>query len=487
MKFLVIIVVRLKKGTYIYNIHGKIMTNTFDKEALFEAIKNKSIKDMKIYFENYNIVDIALALNDLDDVKDFIFIFKTISPSYTGDLFTYLDTKTKEKIIHAMTSEEISKVLETLFSDDIVDFIEEMPSNLIQKVLESATKETRNDINHLLDYPDNSTGSIMTLEYVELNEDDNVDDAMEKIRKFGPEAETISYLFVVDKKRRLVGTIRLRDLLFAKKSTLVSELMEKDVISVFTYDDQELAANIVKKYDFNTIPVTTKDLRLVGIVTADDIIDVIEQEATEDMHKMGAMSPLENQYLDTSVFNLAKKRIPWLFILMVSATITSLIINRYENALNALPALAMFIPMLMDTSGNAGNQSSVLIIRGLALGEITQKDYLKVLKKEFFVSLIAGSILAVSEFVWIIIQTKLGIINLGANIGQTIKISTLVGLTLVVIVMLGKTIGALLPLIAKMFKVDPALMAGPLITTLVDGLALLAYFLLATQIFNLLG
>ncbi|MFA5693616.1 MAG: magnesium transporter, partial [Acholeplasmataceae bacterium] len=381
-----------------------------NKEELFEAVSKKDVKTIRLIFEEHNPVDIADALSKIERVSDFIFIFKTVPALFTAEVFSYLENKTKEKIINEISNQQISDILENLYTDDIVDFIEEMPSNLIQKILQSATKNTRDDINHLLDYPDNSTGSIMTLEYVELKAKDNALKAMEKVRIQGKDAETISYLFVVNDKRELVGTLHLRDLIFADPKSLVNEIMEKDFISVFTYDDQEVAANIVKKYDLNTIPVTTKDFRLVGIITADDIIDVIEQEASEDMQKMGAMTPLVDPYLQTSVFNLAKKRIPWLFILMVSATITSLIINKYEVILQTIPALSMFIPMLMDTSGNAGNQSSVLVIRGLALGEINTKDYLKILRKEFMVALIAGSVLAVSEFIWIIVQIKIGLI-----------------------------------------------------------------------------
>ncbi len=456
-----------------------------NKEELFEAVSKKDVKTIRLIFEEHNPVDIADALSKIERVSDFIFIFKTVPALFTAEVFSYLENKTKEKIINEISNQQISDILENLYTDDIVDFIEEMPSNLIQKILQSATKNTRDDINHLLDYPDNSTGSIMTLEYVELKAKDNALKAMEKVRIQGKDAETISYLFVVNDKRELVGTLHLRDLIFADPKSLVNEIMEKDFISVFTYDDQEVAANIVKKYDLNTIPVTTKDFRLVGIITADDIIDVIEQEASEDMQKMGAMTPLVDPYLQTSVFNLAKKRIPWLFILMVSATITSLIINKYEVILQTIPALSMFIPMLMDTSGNAGNQSSVLVIRGLALGEINTKDYLKILRKEFMVALIAGSVLAVSEFIWIIVQIKIGLISIDVGI-SIYQVAALIGVTLTIIVMLGKTVGAALPLIAKKLKIDPALMAGPLITTIVDGLALIAYFFLATQIFMLL-
>ena len=457
----------------------------FNPDYLYQALADKSVKKIREIFEEYNPVDIAEALERLDDLPDYIFIFKVVPPQYTAEVFSYLDSDVKEKIIAAMTSDQISQILENLFVDDIVDFVEEMPSNLTQKILQSATKETRSDINHLLNYRPDSAGSIMTVEYVELKKEDTAEEALAKVRKFGKEAETISYLFVVDNKRTLVGTLRLRDVIFANPKETIDNLMEHDFVSVFTYDDQEEVANIVKRYDLNAIPVTTKDFRLVGIITADDIIDVIDEEASEDIQKMGAVSPLGEEYLKISVLRMVRKRIPWLFILMISATITGLIINSYEEVLQHLPALSMFIPMLMDTAGNSGGQASVLIIRGLALGEVTTKDYLQVLRKEIGVALIAGLCLAMFNFVWIIGQAKIGMISISSSV-SLYRVAALVATTLGSTVVIAKTVGATLPMIAKKLNFDPALMAGPLVTTIVDGLALMVYFLLATRIFMLI-
>lgn len=457
----------------------------FSPEKLFQALAEKSVKKLREIFQEYNPVDIAEALERVDDLPEFIFIFKVVPAQYTAEVFSYFSSELKEKIINAMTSEQISRILENLFADDIVDFVEEMPSNLIQKILHAATKETRSDINHLLNYRPDSAGSIMTVEYVELKAEDTAEDAMYKVRNFGKQAETISYLFVVDNKRELVGTVRLKDIIFANPKDKVDDLMDHDFISVFTYDDQEAVANTFKRYDLNAIPVTTKDFRLVGIVTADDIIDVIDDEASEDIQLMGGLAPLTEEYLKTTALTLARKRLPWLFILMVSATITGMIINKYEMVLLQIPVLAMFIPMLMDTAGNSGGQSSVLIIRGMALGEISTKDYLKVMKKEITVALIAGTSLALFDFVWIIVQAKIGLVTV-APTTSIYRVAALVATTLGITVVIAKTVGATLPIVAQKFKIDPALMAGPLVTTIADGLALMVYFFLSTKIFMLL-
>jgi magnesium transporter len=360
-----------------------------------------------------------------------------------------------------------------------------MPSNLVKKILSSASKEMRSDINHLLNYDDNSTGSIMTTEFVELKEKDTVEEAMRKIRKFGKKAETISNLFIVDASRKLVGTIRLKELIFAESSELVENIMESDFASVMTTDDQEKAANTFKKYDLNALPVVTHDERLVGIITADDIIDIIDQEATEDMQKMAAVVPLDDEYLKSTIFNLASKRLVWLFVLMISATLTSFILNSFETTLALLPALTIFIPMLLNTAGNSGGQSSTLIVRALAIGEIHTYDYFQIIKKEMGVALIAGVALAAFNFVWILVQIQIGFINISSDV-QAWLIAMLVSLTLFTTIFIAKSIGASLPIIAKKVGLDPALMAGPLVSTIVDSVSLMVYFLLATQLFSLI-
>lgn len=464
---------------------------TYDPKALLQAIATKDVKAIRHAFEEFNLVDIAETLNEaiLEEettlITDLIFVFKTVPPSYTAEVFSYLDDDLKEKLIALLTGEQISSILENLFSDDIVDFLEEMPSNLMKKILQSATKETRSEINHLLDYKANSAGSIMTTEFVELKARDTVKGAMEKIRKQGKEAETISYLFVVDAQRILVGTLRLRDLIFAEEGATVGDIMETDFVSIYTHDDQEEVAKKFKRYDLNALPVTTQDDRLVGIITADDIIDVIDQEATEDIQIMAAVAPLGDEYMKTSVLSLAKKRVVWLFVLMFSATFTGLIIGSYENLMQHLPVLAMFIPMLMDTGGNAGGQTSTLVIRGLALGEIEITDYWQVLRKEIGVALIAGGALGLFDFVWILVQNELGLISVGSNATPPYLIAGMVAITLFVTVFLAKSVGSTLPILAKRLKLDPALMAGPLMTTIVDALSLMLYFFIATQIFHL--
>jgi magnesium transporter len=360
-----------------------------------------------------------------------------------------------------------------------------MPSNLVKKILSSASKEMRNDINHLLNYDDNSTGSIMTTEFVELKEKDSVEEAMRKIRKFGKKAETISNLFIVDASRKLVGTIRLKELIFAESSELVENIMESDFASVMTTDDQEKAANTFKKYDLNALPVVTHDERLVGIITADDIIDIIDQEATEDMQKMAAVVPLDDEYLKSGVFNLASKRLVWLFVLMISATLTSFILNSFEATLAIIPTLTIFIPMLLNTAGNSGGQSSTLIVRALAIGEIHTYDYFQIIKKEMGVALIAGAALAAFNFIWILIQIQIGFINISSG-AEGWLIALLVSLTLFTTIFIAKSIGASLPIIAKKVGLDPALMAGPLVSTIVDSVSLMVYFLLATQLFSLI-
>jgi magnesium transporter len=458
--------------------------NEFNPQTLLDAIKKRDVLTVRHYFEELNSTNIAEYLNKIEDPADILFIFKTVPSNYTGEVFSYLDNEVQEKIVNSLTSDEINLVLENVNSDDVVSFLEEMPSNLVKKILSSASKEMRNDINHLLNYDDFSTGSIMTTEFVELKQKDSVEEAMRKIRKFGKKAETISNLFVVDASRKLVGTIRLKELIFADSSELVESIMESDFASVMTTDDQEKAANTFKKYDLNALPVVTHDERLVGIITADDIIDIIDQEATEDMQKMAAVVPLDDEYLKTPVFVLARKRILWLLILMVSATFTGLIINSYEPVLALLPALTMFIPMLMDTAGNSGGQTSTLVVRGLALGEIELSDYLRVLLKEMQVAILAGGTLALFNFIWILIQLEVGIISIASNASH-VMVASLVGVSLFTTVFLAKSLGSTLPILAKYLKLDPALMAGPLVTTIVDAMSLMIYFFLATRIFLL--
>ncbi len=457
----------------------------YNSQELLDAIKSRNVLLIREIFENYNLIDIAETLNEIADPTELIFIFKTVPPEYTGEVFTYLDNEVQERLIRVLNSEQIGDILENIYTDDIVDFLEEMPSNLMMKILRSADSATRKNINHLLNYKENSAGSLMTTEFVQLKATDTIQEAMHKIRATGKEAETISYLFVIDNSRKLVGTLKLKDLIFAEEGQNINDIMETDIVSVKTTDDQEEVAQKFKRYDLNALPVVTNDERLVGIITVDDIIDVIDQEATEDIQKMAAMQPLQEEYLKLSPFNIAKKRLGWLMILMISATFTGLIINKYEAALVALPALTIFIPMIMDTGGNSGGQASTTVIRSLALGEMSDDSLGKVLIHEMSVALITGLALAIFVFFWILFENLVGIINIGDSTSP-LMLASLVSITLFVTVFLAKSVGATLPILAKKVGLDPALMAQPIVTTIVDALSLMVYFLLVSRVFNLI-
>ncbi len=458
----------------------------YQPEMLLEALKSRSVPKVRRIFEYYNLVDIAETLNTLDNIREYVFIFKTIPPEYTSDVFTYLDAEVQETIINELTGEQISDILENVNSDDIVDFLQEMPANLITKILQAAPKDRRAQINQLLDYKEDCAGSIMTTEFIALKEMDTMQSALVKVKKFGRKAETISYLFVINEKRILKGTLKLKDILFMEDDQVIGDIMESDFVSVYANTDQEEVAMTFKKYDLNAIPVTTADDRLVGIITADDIIDVIEEEATEDIHMMANVNPLEEEYMKTTAWELTKKGAGWLALLMLLGTFTSFIMNGYEDAMIAVPCLSIFVPMLIDTAGNAGNQSSVLIIRGLALGEISTADYLKVVFKEFRVSLMVGFAVSVVNFLWVLFTGSVGIIDLSASSLSPATLGLLVASAMFVSIVLSKFIGSSLPLVIKKIKIDPAMLAGPMVTTLVDATSLIIYFVLATRIFRLL-
>ena len=362
-------------------------------------------------------------------------------------------------------------MLENLYSDDIIDFIEELPSNLVKKILQAASEDQRTEINLLLSYPEDSAGSMMTTEFVELKETDTVKQAIARIKTQGRVAETITNCYVVDQNRVLVGSIRLREILFANEDELISELMDTDVISVMTNDDQEVVANVFKKYDFSVLPVVNDEERLIGIITADDIIDVLYEETTEDIQKMAAIMPTEGSYIETSILDMAKSRITWLIILMVSATFTGFIIQGYESTLALIPALAASMPMIMSTAGNAGSQSSIMVIRGISVDDMTIKDIGLVVWKELQVGFVIGVMMFVVNVLRLLIFTP--------DVG--LMTDLVISGTVFITILMAKVTGGLLPLVALIFKQDPAAMASPLITTIVDALALIVYFNLAIR------
>ena len=411
-----------------------------------------------------NVVDIAQLFEEMDrDVL--LIIFRILPKEIAAGVFTYIPPELQEFLVESITDKEIISIWDKIFFDDAIDFLEEMPSNIVKRVLKNTDHETRKLINQFLNYPEDSAGSIMTIEFVDLKKEMTVAKAIQHVRETGVDKETIDNCYVIDNNRVLEGVISIRKLILSDSELPVKDIMQTDIKYVNTLDDHEKMITLFKKYDLLTMPVVDNEHRLVGIVTIDDIVDIIDQENTEDFQKMAAIQPSEKEYLKTNVFTLAKHRILWLLVLMISATFTGNIIRRFNDVLSSVVILASFIPMLMDTGGNSGSQSATLIIRGLALGEIKPKDFLKVLWKEFRVSILVGVVLATVNFLRIYYLEKVDLM-----------ISITVCLTLFFTVVLAKLVGGLLPIAAKKVNVDPAIMASPLITTIVDAVALLIYF-----------
>lgn len=444
-----------------------------NERRLKELIQQKRYVTLKKELEELNQVDIAELLEELD-VHTALLIFRMLSKDLAVEVFAHFSVEHQRNIIAKVTDKELKDIVEELFFDDMIDIIEEMPANIVKKILKHAKEEERSLINQFLKYPPESAGSIMTIEYVDLKKHMTVGDALRHIKRTGLDKETVYTCYVTDKNRKLEGIVSLRKLVISDEDKNIEEIMNKDVIYVTTHDDQETVANVFKRYGFLALPVVDKEERLTGIITVDDIMDVIDQEATEDFQKMAAMAPSEERYLDTSILNLAKHRIVWLLVLMISATFTGRIIRKYEDVLQSIVVLTAFIPMLMDTGGNSGSQSSTLIIRGLALGEIELKDAGRVLWKEFRISTIVGLSLAIVNFFRI---------YLFDTVGPMVALT--VSFTLFLTVIIAKVVGSLLPIAAKRLDIDPAIMAGPLITTVVDALSLILYFKIASWILGI--
>ena len=438
-----------------------------NEENILELIEQKKYMQLKKILSEMNEVDIAEILDPLDSHTTLL-LFRMLPKDLAVEVFAHFSTDQQRDIINAVTDKELNYILDELFFDDMIDLIEEMPANVVSKILLNSTQEERRLINQFLKYPPDSAGSIMTIEYVELRKNMTVQDALIHIKEIGLSKETIYTCYVTDQKRTLEGIISLRKLVVSDPDLYIEELMDEEIIYVHTHDDQESVANIIRKYGFIALPVVDNEHRLTGIITVDDVMEVIEQETTEDFQLMAAMSPSEDAYLTTKVSALARQRITWLLVLMVAATFTGQIINRYNELLQSTVVLATFMPMLMNTGGNAGSQAATLIIRGLATGEITLNDGWKVLWKEFRVSIIVAITLAVINYTRLMTLEKVG--NL---------VSLTVSLTLVTTILIAKMTGSLLPLLAKKLKLDPAIMAGPLIATVVDAVGLTVYFSIA--------
>lgn len=442
-------------------------------EELLALLDTKQYTGLRQSLAEMNEADAAALMEELEEEK-LLRVFRILPKDLAADVFSYMEPDTQQTIITALSEREAANIIDNLMADDATDLLEEMPANVVTRILENTDAETRRDINHLLRYPEDSAGSIMTVEYVDLKENLTVEGAIAHIRAVGPDSETINVCYVLDSQRRLVGTVALRYLLLSDPEERIGNIMHENVIALGTLMDQEEVAAQFKKYDFTTMPVVDNENRLVGIITVDDIVDIMEEETTEDMEKMAAIVPSDKPYMRTTVWETFKKRIPWLLMLMISATFTGAILTSFEDALSACAVLIAFIPMLMDTGGNAGGQASVTVIRGLSLGEIEYRDVPKVVFKEVRVALLCGLCLSAANFCKLLIFDRVGV-----------EVALVVCITLMAAVLMAMLVGCLLPIGAKRIGFDPAVMASPFITTIVDALSLLIYCTVAGMLLGL--
>lgn len=447
-----------------------------EKELAIELISGKQFVKLKSDLQEMNPADIAYLVEEMNGdgefgEKELILLYRILPKELAAEAFTYMDSDTQMVLINAFSDRELRYVLDELYIDDTVDIIEEMPANVVSRILRNTDADTRKQINQLLNYPKDSAGSVMTTEFVYLRRDFTVKEAFDQIRKIGLVKETV-YTCYVTESRRLLGIVTVLDMLVADGDTVIEDIMETNVISVNTHDDREYVARTMSKYDFAAIPVVDNENRIVGIVTFDDAMDVLQEENTEDFAKMAAVVPAEDNYFKTSVWAHAKSRIPWLLILMLSATLTGMISARFEPQIAVIPMLVSFMPMVMGTGGNCGSQSSTLIIRGMALEEIRLRDFFKVVFKELRIALICAAVLSVVNGLRVLITYK------------DPALALVIGLSLIGTVVIAKLVGAMLPMGAKALRLDPAIMANPLITTVVDSCSLLIYFTVATHILS---
>lgn len=443
------------------------------QETIISLLEKKKYTTLRDILTTMNPADIAALFDDLED-DALPLLFRLLPKEMAAETFVEMDEDMQELLIQGFSDTELKEVVDELYVDDAVDLIEEMPANVVKRILQQADPDTRKMINEILNYPDDSAGSIMTTEYVSFRPDMTVMEAIKRIRRTGVDKETIYTCYVIEDNRKLVGIVSIRTLLLSEESDIIKDIMESHVISVGTLDDQEAVAHMFRKYNFLAMPVVDQENRLVGIVTVDDAIDVLQEEATEDIEMMAAITPTDKPYMKTGVLETWRKRIPWLLILMISATFTGMIITSFEDALAAQVVLTAFIPMLMDTGGNSGSQASVTVIRGISLGEIEFRDLPKVIWKESRVAILCGVTLSAANFVKLMLFDRV-----------SMQIALVVCLTLIVTVMFAKVIGCTLPMIAKKIGFDPAVMASPFITTAVDAISLIVYFQIAKVLLNI--
>lgn len=452
------------------------------EKQILSLIEEKKFTKLRSLLIDMNPADIAVILEEAEE-KDLPVVFRILPKELAAELFSYLESDMQQFLIEKLSDTELKQVFDELFLDDTVDIIEEMPANVTKRILKQTTAEKRKMINQLLAYPDDCAGSIMTTEFIDLKKTMTVDDAIDRIRKIGLQSETINICYVIGAHRKLLGIVTIKDLLFNPRETILEDIMDENVIFANTLDDKEEVALMFDKYDLMALPVVDKENRLVGIITVDDAIDVLQEEATEDIEKMAAILPSEKPYLKTSVWSSFKTRIPWLLLLMISATFTGAIISSFEEKLTVLPALITFIPMLMNTAGNGGSQSSVTVIRALSLGDIELRDIFRVVWKETRVAIVCSLVLSVVNFVkmYLVDHLLFNTFDAGKYFAEILVVS----ITLFVTVLIAKIVGSVLPLLAKRLKLDPAVMASPFITTIVDAIALAIYFNVAIFILNI--
>ena len=447
-----------------------------DKQAdeLMQLLDERRMKELQLRLEDMNEFDVAEFLSEIGDNR-MPMVFRLLSKQMAADVFANFDSPEQEQIINSITASELSAIIEELYVDDAVDMMEELPANVVKRVMRTATPETRRLINQYLNYPENSAGSIMTAEFVDLKKYMNVRESIARIRRIGEDKETIYTCFVTSADRKLEGVLSVKDLLLSDDETVIEDIMDTNIVFCMTHDDQEEAAEKISDYDLMALPVVDKEGRLVGIVTVDDVIDVMEAEATEDFELMAAMTPSDKPYSRTSAWDMWKRRVPWLMFLMLSATFTSMIINSFEDALAVQAVLIGFIPMLMGTGGNSGAQASTAVIRSISLGDTEPEDVGRVIWKEFRVAILCGVTLAAVNFAKMLLVDRI-LLN---NDGVTLTVAAVVSLSIVLIVMFAKVVGSVLPIAAEKLGVDPAVMANPLISTITDAVSLLIYFEIA--------
>ncbi len=461
------------------------------KEQLLTAIKKRDRKTVIEIFDTVPNIDIAEAMDDVDDVKILLYIFKVVNNEYAAEFFAELSSDQQKLIINAFSDKELVDLINESYADDITDAIQQLPANIVNRVLKVCPKEMRNDVNKLLNYKEDTAGSVMTTEYIEMKEDTSVKDAIKLIREKGRDAETVYTIFVRDSKRTLTGTVDLDDLIFAKEDEILSDIMNKDFVSCNVNDDQEDVAKMFKRYDLTAMAVTNDENKIVGIITIDDIVDIIEEETSEDIAHMAAISDMSDPYLKTPVHKLVLKCVPWIIALMILQVFSTLILSGFEAEIGKFAILAVFTPLIMDAGGNSGGQTTTMIVRSLSLDEFDKNDFWKVAWKELRVAAVIGGIVSVFAFGWLMFEMSVGIVDtksisdVTTNVIQgKLLIAALVGGTLFVTMIISRMVGCSLPFLAKLIKLDPAVVCGPFTTTIVDIVSLITYFLIWTQLIN---